>query len=427
MFKVFISFIIYCVITICNIQSQNIDGFCNNVNLLGQSIKNNQIEFSKYKQIVRIKKKYTSFNEVKNKTVEELMKSQISVQNNEWLSYNFGKKMNWRDEQFTKIKNQDEQRNYIELVRKVTYSLEGINYSVLRINVYDEKRDKPIVITLMARQIEGRWIFIRNKSKSSIEFLLMSLNLEYLDALFERKKTGNSTFNKIIASSWNEKKLNIQKAYSEIGKKMIDNNEDTMSLFERNNPSKKYDSIFKSGIKNISLENININIKYIIPLENQEYCDYFYNEISEFNSKDIEDIIEVIKNKEQVDNTRDITFFPISKFKCRIRTNDLIFVKYSIQAPKGQKEIKVKVFDLKKGSFFKKNDLNNLEKKIHYILKTSKSEFINEISNAKNNPNYPEINKLKPLVKDANGVLNIDKLAKVIKDNKSLLFEYLDN
>ena len=46
--------------------------------------------------------------------------------------------------------------------------------------------------------------------------------------------------------------------------------------------------------------------------------------------------------------------------------------------------------------------------------------------NKENNPKYPEINKLKPLVKDANGVLNVEKLAQVIKENKASLRKYLD-
>ncbi|WP_440880856.1 hypothetical protein [Tenacibaculum sp. C7A-26P2] len=62
-----------------------------------------------------------------------------------------------------------------------------------------------------------------------------------------------------------------------------------------------------------------------------------------------------------------------------------------------------------------------------YVIKNLKIISFWEFYSKENNENFPKINKLKPLVKDSNGVLNIDKLAKVIKDNKSLLFEYLDN
>ncbi len=42
------------------------------------------------------------------------------------------------------------------------------------------------------------------------------------------------------------------------------------------------------------------------------------------------------------------------------------------------------------------------------------------------NPEYSEINKLKPLVKDVNGALNIEKLAEVIQQNKIVLSKYLE-
>jgi hypothetical protein len=46
--------------------------------------------------------------------------------------------------------------------------------------------------------------------------------------------------------------------------------------------------------------------------------------------------------------------------------------------------------------------------------------------NNRDNPKYPEINKLKPQVKDGAGVLNIEKLAQVLNENKSQLQKYLD-
>ena len=55
-----------------------------------------------------------------------------------------------------------------------------------------------------------------------------------------------------------------------------------------------------------------------------------------------------------------------------------------------------------------------------------KNDYFWEFYNNENNPVYPEINKIKPLVKDANGVLNIFKLAKAIEENRSLLSNYLE-
>jgi hypothetical protein len=70
-------------------------------------------------------------------------------------------------------------------------------------------------------------------------------------------------------------------------------------------------------------------------------------------------------------------------------------------------------------------DSENL-KLIEYIVQHLKIKSFWQFYNNENNPNYPEINKLKPLVQDSKGILNIEKLAKVLKENKSALSKYLD-
>lgn len=49
-------------------------------------------------------------------------------------------------------------------------------------------------------------------------------------------------------------------------------------------------------------------------------------------------------------------------------------------------------------------------------------QFYNDIDDVK----YPEINRLKPLIKDADGTLNLFKLAEIIEKNKSSLSIYFN-
>ncbi|MFL0117743.1 hypothetical protein, partial [Tenacibaculum maritimum] len=51
------------------------------------------------------------------------------------------------------------------------------------------------------------------------------------------------------------------------------------------------------------------------------------------------------------------------------------------------------------------------------ILKTSNVNVLFQFYNERNSKKYAEINKLKPLVKDPKGNLNIKKLAKVLEEN----------
>jgi hypothetical protein len=71
------------------------------------------------------------------------------------------------------------------------------------------------------------------------------------------------------------------------------------------------------------------------------------------------------------------------------------------------------------------SETNKIIEKVKSILFLKENAFSQfEISD--NNPKYAEINKLKPLVKDADGVLNIYKLAEVIEKNKVTLSKYLE-
>ncbi|MFL0079240.1 hypothetical protein, partial [Tenacibaculum maritimum] len=186
--------IVFCAVTTL-VNSQKVEGLCSSVDLLGIGVKNNEIKYVKYSPILKLQNKYRTFKEVKNSTVEELIISQMSVQDNDWLSFNFNKEMKWASQQFFRIKSQNTKTNYLELVRKATYTFDNENYAIVRVNVFDERREKPIVVSLKAKKEGNRWFLIRGKLKTPVEFLLTNLNLEYLDAVFEKKRTNNSTLN----------------------------------------------------------------------------------------------------------------------------------------------------------------------------------------------------------------------------------------
>lgn len=71
------------------------------------------------------------------------------------------------------------------------------------------------------------------------------------------------------------------------------------------------------------------------------------------------------------------------------------------------------------------NDIVKENNLLTVLIKINFEVFINLYSGKKSDK-FPEINKLKPLIQDANGNLNIEKLVKVIKENKSSLSKYLE-
>ena len=75
---------------------------------------------------------------------------------------------------------------------------------------------------------------------------------------------------------------------------------------------------------------------------------------------------------------------------------------------------------------FISNESNDLSELFKIISKLNNDSF-RQFYNKENNKKHPEINSLKLKCKDANGVLNIEKLAKVLEENKTSLAKYFDN
>ncbi|MDO4230307.1 MAG: hypothetical protein Q4C98_10865 [Capnocytophaga sp.] len=113
-----------------------------------------------------------------------------------------------------------------------------------------------------------------------------------------------------------------------------------------------------------------------------------------------------------------------SRITIEYNLSQYYFIKYALRDEK----------TIHKIAIFKKNGNdwnwleypdNNISKSIVIILSLENDIFsafeVSEIDN-----NYPEINRLKPLTKDADGTLNLFKLAKVIEENKNILSKYFN-
>lgn len=408
------------------VDAQNIDGVCSNANIFGDPIENNEFEYIKYQPVLKLTERYSFFNQVKNNTPEELMISQMSVLDNKWLSYNFDDDLEWASEQFERIKTQDRDKNYLELLRKATYTFKNEKYSIIRVNVFDERKKTPIVVSLMSKYKNNRWVLVRNKSKSSIEFFLTNLGLDYLDALFENKNSDNTKFNQFIKSSWVGNEFRLSEAYSKLGNSMFDNDVSLKTIYERNNPTVIVSKDFQKHSPNFSFKKIKIKTDYLIPLFNQKYCTYFINDLSEFKEEGIKKLIGHIKAINLSSEDEKTEIIPIHKFEYSKKEKKIIFIKCLKKIIPNNQEYLTNVFELVDGNLNIYNELDNSDNLIKELISISKQEIITEFSNGEDNPNHPEINKLKPLVKDANGILNIEKLAQVLKENKSALSKYLD-
>lgn len=114
------------------------------------------------------------------------------------------------------------------------------------------------------------------------------------------------------------------------------------------------------------------------------------------------------------------------KYKFSFKTKGRLasMIKYKEARDSILSEYKVIYIIKEKGTWIESN-VENMNSIRYVILNLSLKAFW-EFYNTTDNPSHPKINALKPLVKDENGVLNIEKLAEVLRDNKEELKEYLE-
>jgi len=115
-----------------------------------------------------------------------------------------------------------------------------------------------------------------------------------------------------------------------------------------------------------------------------------------------------------------------SKLSIEMHNNIHAFIKYKLYKNGNPSDFKViDVFN--DGLTWKENVNTNKETNLlKDILLMASVNMIFEFYNDRDDPKYPELNKLKPQAKDGDGVLNIEKLSKILNENKSQLQKYLD-
>ena len=380
--------------------SQKTDGICYDSDFFGVPVK--EVEYIRHKNGI-VKDRYASFSEVKNISPKELIKSMISAKNNKWVSYNYGQEMNWSQAQLDRLNGSEK---YIELLCEINTVINNVNYSIIKVNLFDGDK-KPQFLSLVLKKVENRWVVNSDKVLSDLNFLIMFTSVDDIDAVFNNTKTNNEKLNGIIKNSWNKKTLDLSKILSELGNMML--NQEYKSLPTENNNTNS-----KEGNKKTS-------VIYNYPLSNQKFCYYFSNEISNYNEEELNLILNFIKSK-QVEK---ISIVPIHKFSY-LRNNKKIDVfKYKIKNANGE-VFKAEQFVLNNNNVSLLGGKNSVDDNVFEIIKNLKSEAIIQFSNGEDKSSFPEINKLKSLVKDSKGVLNNEKLGEIINRNKASLSKYLE-
>lgn len=129
-------------------------------------------------------------------------------------------------------------------------------------------------------------------------------------------------------------------------------------------------------------------------------------------------------NTELAINTKDSISFTINlvtRFKINIDNQNHTFISYTTSKTPS---VRVVDFVYNDKQWIENTNENEQINYLKVILKNVNAFILFQFYNDEDNSNYPEINRLKVLAKNKEGILDIKKLAKVIEENKVSLIKY---
>lgn len=283
---------------------QKYDGICQTTTKLGLTTSN--LEFCIYKNGTFINQRYKNINEITNMSPEELITSQLSATNNEWLSINYGKATNWTKEQIEKLNNP---QNKIELHCKLSFEVESIKFSLIKMNLYSNTSTTPISMALLLKKVGEKWIITENNLLANLGFVIMFTSTNDLYYIFNEKlSSSNSKINNLIKKVWKDNNvLNLNEVINEMGSLLMN--------FEYKEQPYTY------SIKVLKDENIIIQSKDKIPYSHQSFCYYFDNENTSFTDQSTLKVLDYLK-KENPDSK----IFPLILLTYNNMENEKIFL-----------------------------------------------------------------------------------------------------
>ncbi|WP_160112216.1 hypothetical protein [Aquimarina sp. AU58] len=118
---------------------------------------------------------------------------------------------------------------------------------------------------------------------------------------------------------------------------------------------------------------------------------------------------------------------PVFKYVFYSSNKQYSIFKYKTVGDELETKIITKLLVFEKGIFKIVDTPTKNVKLLYEIFKMINLDFYKAIKSESNDPEYSEINKLKPLLKDDNQIIDTEKLLEIINNNSDGLGKYLDD
>jgi hypothetical protein len=171
-----------------------------------------ELSFQKYDSLI-IKKEYTKLEDVSNNTPENLLKSILSATSQEWVDYNtLGgnlKSTKRNADYFKKIEQMNKDKNYIQLVHKVTFLIDNVPTEIIKFYFKQENAEQTSGCYVL-QKINNRWYKVSNSTTANLSIMIMRLKTEILVELFSGK-FSNPKIREVYNMIYSNKILDLRK------------------------------------------------------------------------------------------------------------------------------------------------------------------------------------------------------------------------
>ncbi|MEC3908209.1 hypothetical protein VOI54_14355 [Tamlana sp. 2201CG12-4] len=209
-------------------QEQQVD--CANTIRINQITKNFKI--FKYPENFKIEK-LNSFDKVKNKSPEQLMRSVISATNLDWYNFNREEKKQNSSQDFAYIKQVSPEAYYVKLLYKVSFEASGFKYAIIKYNLLDNK--KPVLGYAEAMKKRGeRWFTTSEEEISQFSFFMIMIDTKYIDNIFNNTRSDNSNLNQILNLNQFNGIININDVLNDLQKQLTESRGNLKSILDPN-------------------------------------------------------------------------------------------------------------------------------------------------------------------------------------------------
>ena len=141
--------------------------------------------FHVYRPPFIVKRAYKNLSEVKNSTVEELMRSLISATTQDWVDFNYAPGMSPKisQSQFDVRKSRGVDDHYYEVMHRFDFLYNGTKTAILKY-WFVENGARTDLGSAVLQQTSGRWVRTAVSGLEKIELVVTRLKTESLEKIF---------------------------------------------------------------------------------------------------------------------------------------------------------------------------------------------------------------------------------------------------